>query len=496
MRTQTEIAGLVAILLATFALRLVKLDQPIVENYVGRQIPTAMVARNLDRGSGFLNPMLDTGPFPNLFVVEPPIYAAAVVAARHVTGLSIAPSGRLISALATVLAAWAFYGMVRKRESAAVALASIAVFGSLPLTIRYGRAVQPDMLMLALILLALRLLDRHPRNGESRRVNRLLWDVLTWCALATGLAVKILAAWVFVPAFVLIRGDHSWPRRLLIAAAILPAIAWYLHAARLLATSHGSLASVDNGVVWLQVLIPSALLRLETYETVGRFLFWRSFTPAWPLAAWGFWAVCNDRRFWWSWAIAASAALLVLAAKLHHEYYLLSVAPLVALGFGKAVDRIRARWGPTAAVSVGVVLLVLSYFATRSTWETPQEWTGIVEAGREIQRLVPEKDLLVATEALLYMSDRRGCRLEFSKRSVERAAGEWGQMKVDRPESLVEFYRQRGARYVADLAFADEPSDRAALHAWIRRTARVKVDRPGLLLAEWNEGYGGSDAQK
>ena len=61
------------LLAATFAIRLVQIDQPIVENYVGRQIPTAMSARNLERGSGFLRPQLDTAPFPNYFLVEPPL---------------------------------------------------------------------------------------------------------------------------------------------------------------------------------------------------------------------------------------------------------------------------------------------------------------------------------------------------------------------------------------------------------------------------------------
>ena len=70
------------LLVAVFLLRLVHIDQPIVENYVGRQIPTAMVARNLERGSGLLHPRLDTGPFPNYFLVEPPVYEWAVVALR------------------------------------------------------------------------------------------------------------------------------------------------------------------------------------------------------------------------------------------------------------------------------------------------------------------------------------------------------------------------------------------------------------------------------
>ena len=93
------------VLAATFLIRAVGVDQPIVENYVGRQVPTAMVARNLDRGSGLLRPQLDTAPFPNYFLVEPPLYECGVVALKRATGLSLEAAGRILSAMATAVAA-------------------------------------------------------------------------------------------------------------------------------------------------------------------------------------------------------------------------------------------------------------------------------------------------------------------------------------------------------------------------------------------------------
>ena len=96
---------LILLLLFTFLLRAFYADQPIVENYVGRQVPTAMVARNLDRGKGLLRPQLDTAPFPNYFLVEPPIYESGVVVLKRATGLSLEEAGRVLSALATTLAA-------------------------------------------------------------------------------------------------------------------------------------------------------------------------------------------------------------------------------------------------------------------------------------------------------------------------------------------------------------------------------------------------------
>src|SRR5262249_9055762 len=125
-----ERIALIGLLLATFALRAVRADQPIVENYVGRQIPTAMVARNLEPGSGFLGPKLDTRPFPNYFLVEPPIYALWSVVLRQRTGLALEPAGRLLSALATVLGTWGLYGLARRREGPAVAILAVAAFAS------------------------------------------------------------------------------------------------------------------------------------------------------------------------------------------------------------------------------------------------------------------------------------------------------------------------------------------------------------------------------
>src|SRR5271168_1128358 len=104
------------LLIATFAIRAIHPDQPIVENYVGRQVPTAMVARNLERGSGVLWPQLDTAPFPNYFVVEPPLSQLAVVVGKQATGLSLPEVGRILSALMTTLAAWGLFDLVQRRS--------------------------------------------------------------------------------------------------------------------------------------------------------------------------------------------------------------------------------------------------------------------------------------------------------------------------------------------------------------------------------------------
>jgi hypothetical protein len=517
-----ERLALWALLLATFGLRAAGAGQPIVENYVGRQVPTAMVARNLDRGSGFLRPQLDTGPFPNYFLVEPPVYELAVVAFHRATGLALEPAGRLVSALATALAAWGLYGLARRREGVRVAMMAAAAFATFPITIRYGRAFQPDMMMLGTLLAGLRCWDEATTvRGRS----------LGWLLTATGLALKVVAAYALIPLVAVIlrprggesgmllrmRPPHPDPlptgergtertarlqggegRRIglgpgLIAfSTVIPAACWYAYAAGLLST--GSRASADNAAIWRQSLWPSALLRPETYGYAGRFLVVRGFTPiGFALAAW---ALARGRldRLWSLWAASAGAALLALAGKLHHEYYWLALAPVAAVGSARSLVDLAARgaWGRRAAGMSAAVLAGLAAVQSASTWGTPPEWEALGVAAREIRARVPAGALVVAPEAVLYAADRRGCRLEIEGKAAARAAGEWGERldpaRASAPAAvaLVALYERRGARYLADVGDPARGRLREALHEALR-SRRVLVDRPGVLVVQLRE---------
>jgi 4-amino-4-deoxy-L-arabinose transferase-like glycosyltransferase len=492
VRPSRETWLLATLLLAGFGVRAWGLGQPIVENYVGRQVPTAMVARNLERGSGFLDPQLDTAPFPNRFLVEPPIFAWAAMATHRATGLGLEPAGRLVSALGMTLALWGLFGLARRRETPRVTWIAVATFALCPVTIRYGRAFQPDALMLGLLVAGMRCWDAHENGGGSR------WLVAAVVFLATTLALKVTAAYLLVP---LIWGWHCredspagggcrpthlvrrrWPaaRSLLLLAMLVPASLWYVHAATMMADGAGSRASADNGGVWLRVLVAGIPWRIATIEALARIVV-RAFTPIGVLLAVLGMVRGRVDRLWASWGIAALAMLAVLNAKLHHEYYWLAAAPIAAIGVGRALDSI-ARWRPAMAFTVGGLFVVTAIAQALPTWRTPAEWATLPEAVGVVHRLVPPGDWLVAPEALLYEADRRGCRLEYTPAAASRAAGEWGSTLLGgEPIDLVEFYRKRGARYVADLA-PNGPA-RLALHEAIRRRYNVLVDRPGLLVA-------------
>lgn len=470
-----ESLALAGLLVLSFGLRAIQCGQPIVENYVGRQAPTAMVARNLERGSGFLHPQLDTGPFPNLFLVEPPIYALAAATGHRALGLGLEPAGRLVSALAIALGGWGLHGLVRRREGGRVALLALGAFAVFPVTVRYGRAFQPDALMLGLLLAGLRCWDEH-EAGRSR-----WWLAAGASLLSVGLALKIVAAYILVPLIAAILRPRHRGKVALAMLLIVPALAWYAHAAFLIWAGGGSRASADNGAIWIRILVPSALLRPETAALAARFVV-RSFTPAGViLALAGLAARGEGRRLWHVWGASALAMLATLAGKLHHEYYWLAVAPVAAVGVGKSLAILADR-SRLASAAAGGAVLGLAVVQSWSTWRTPAEWTTLAEAADAVRAHVPGHAWVVAPEALLFAADRRGCRLEFTPPAARRAAGEWGApLDPADPLALIEFYRTRGARFVADVSATDP--GRLALHEAIRRRYNVLVDRPGVLLA-------------
>ena len=490
------------LLAMTFAVRAIHPGQPIVENYVGRQVPTAMVARNLERGSGFLHPTLDTGPFPNLFLVEPPIYARVVASAR-IFGFDWETTGRLTSAAATTLAAWGLFGLARRREGLPIAWLALASFNVFPVMIRYGRAFQPDALMLGCVLAGLRAWDEFETTGDRG------WAWIGGFVLSIGLALKVTVAWALIPYVLMVT---RWPLAWRMAASVamlLPALAWYGWAwGDVEHPGGGSLASSDNAGYWVRSLSPTAWLRFSTYDHLAKGLLYRSFTlVGFVLAAWGLLASGKLDRIWVGWGAGSALSIAVLASKWHHAYYWVVVAPLAAVGVARGLARLahRSRSGPLTAAGLGSIFLAACVAQSWSTWQTPVEWAGIVEAGHAVAQLAPapQLDLVVAPEALLYYADRRGYRLEFDAEAARRAAGECGgSLRHEGPLALVEFYRTEttngdpgsfrkvdpGPGIVADCGPTEPGSARDLFRSAIRADPHylVLIDRTDLLISKYH----------
>ena len=471
------------VLVVVFLVRAVYPEQAIVENYVGRQVPTAMVARNLERGSGVLRPQLETAPFPNYFVVEPPVYESFVVTLKRVGGLRLSQAGRIVSALAMVLAAWGLFELARRREGVRVALVAVAAFAVFPLTIRYGRAFQPDAAMLGAVVAGMACWDRYQAGRRPH------WLAAGWCLLAVGFAIKITAGFLLIPLLVLIGRDRRGWELIVALSSLIPALLWYLWAEHLLGQRAGSLASADNRSIWLGLLSSRALFEVSTLKVVGWSVLVRAFTPLGAgLALFGLVkrprGKAGDDWLWWVWGGSTLVAMALLAGKLHHEYYWLPLAPVAAVGVARSIEGM-ARKGRVLPGGVAAAFLVLCVVQARSTWRTPAEWSTLEPAGRAVRAIVPPETWVAASEALLFEADRRGCRMEWTSAAAGRAAGEWGgDLRVESPLDLLEYYRRRGARYFADLGSRAAGPERKGLHEIVRRRYKVIVDSPEVIIAD------------
>jgi hypothetical protein len=273
----------------------------------------------------------------------------------------------------------------------------------------------------------------------------------------------------------------------LATSAILPALAWYAHAVRLLNGMEGSHASTETARLWLEALGPAAWLDGARWRLVAWFVLVRSFTPmAWPLIAAGWWLRTSPPRSDRLWAVYAAAAICGLAGvagKLHHEYYLLVLAPVVAVGVARGLTAVGDAMGRWPGLVVAVGFFGLCAAQTISTFRLPTEWSRIEPAARRVQAVVPPSDAVVATEALLFQANRRGARLEFGAESSRRAAAEWAaNPPVARSEDLVVFYASRGLRFFADLVPEASDAERVALHESLRRRYTEVEAGPDVLI--------------
>ena len=166
----------------------------------------------------------------------------------------------------------------------------------------------------------------------------------------------------------------------------------------------------------------------------------------------------------WVWGISALVAMAFLAEKLHHEYYWLSLAPVAAVGIGRALDWL-AREPPGRRRSPRrrrcVLLCVASGaldLANACRMERPRG------RGRRCRDDRPARCLGGRSRgaAVSGRPPRLPDGMDDAAAAHGRPASGEPSTTVEGPLELVEYYRRQGARYFADLGSRDaDPRERA-----------------------------------
>ena len=175
------------------------------------------------------------------------------MALRRISGLTLEEAGRALSAVAMSAAGWGLFELLRRRGGRRAALLAVGAFAVFPLTVRYGRAFQPDAAMLGATVAGLACWDRWESGGRRD------WLVAGWLLLALGFAIKIIAAFLLIPLVFVVFRSGGPPDILMACATLLPALLWYAWADHMVGEGGGSRASADNRAIWLGLVLPSAL---------------------------------------------------------------------------------------------------------------------------------------------------------------------------------------------------------------------------------------------
>jgi len=488
-------------------IRVINLRQPLVENYIDRQVHTAMMAQHIARGGSLLRPEIDIGPFPSYYMLEFPGYPMIAAALASLTELPLDTAGRLASAFAMGMACVLFFDLVRRHDGLFGGLAAGAVLALMPVTIRYGRAFQPDSVMFLLLITSVWAMDRWRERGSAG------WLAIATIATSGALLLKVIAGYVLLPLAYLAWCRYRtavWKRpELYLAAALvlLPSAWWYVHAWHVASTSTSVSTQFWQAHKWFG---PGRFLEFASYRQLAYFIGIRVLTPIGTvLAILGALfrpgrthcpqhqhsvransceAAVESSYLFHVWLVSLLAYVPILMRKVDHEHYYMAIAPIAAVFIARALIVLSAipsnarllLSGRQMAVALAAGLVFTDVLAVRSTYRDPREWQFVTEAAAAVRELTPPQALIISPSSVLFYADRRGFAMDYAPADVAYLFSTFGVMSESvAPTELVEFYRSQGATHFIELLGRRE--HREVLDT-LRSRFRLLREEPGKFI--------------
>lgn len=323
----------------------------------------------------------------------------------------------LLSLLFMATALAALFAVAHSLSSRRAATLAIGLYAAAPLTVYYCVSIQPDVPAVALALTAIAFLLKAPLQPSYLWLSALCW--------AAAILIKLpVIVFGLVPLHVFMKQGarkslRDWRMWMFGAIALVPPMAWYLHARRLQRASgldhfylgkglpelardwvdpsfyagvFGQLFDVTAFPVVSLVAVAVALTRYTTLPDVLKAM------------------VISVLCFWF---LAGGHAA-------HHYYYGLLVTPVLALvaafGLDQLVENTTGRWRRPFRILVGVVLvpLAMTHALIRTAhWVPADKKLGrIAELRKHLDRLDSTRSAVALysnnNPTLLWFMDRKG----------------------------------------------------------------------------------------
>ena len=411
-------ARLWIVLALGLGLRLIGLDEPLIDKQAWRQTDTAAIARNFfEEDQGLFFPRVDwRGTTSGHVETNFPLFPYAVSLLYEIAGVR-EWLGRLLAALSSTATAALLYLLALRLGIGAVgALTGVLCYLLFPISIYFGRTFMPEALMLLLSVATLWTFVRWLDDGRRSSF------VLAVVVAALCFMVKIPTLYLGFPLVALAWSQWGWRfirmpvLWLYLALVLLPAVLWYWHAS-LLFEETGLTFGIWNRYgydkwdrsLWLQV---------EFYWTMVVRFCHNIYTPigaALILRGLYLWPVQRRQRILWAWMGALLLYVFIVPEgnrKLH--YYQLPFAPVGGLFAGWALEALLSSrtsrsmrwvrnwqaWQRVVVVSAFFVAIgAYSTWAARPYYEQPNNlhnyYSSCYAAGRIVDDKLPKEVLLV-----------------------------------------------------------------------------------------------------
>ena len=451
-RQRQDYILLTVVLALLLAMMLRNVNAPLLDRHSWRQTDTASFARGLASGEfDLLHPRF-LAYYPDAYGLSGAVETEFNLYPLIVAGLfrAFGPHdflARLVSIAFSLGSAVWVYLLGRAYLDRTAALIATASLGLSPLFLFYSRTVQPEATVLFLSLGALYLFGMMMRAGR--------WSLYLWSLIMVSLAflTKIPSLYIILPLLAIAwesRGAalfRDWRLWLFAVAALLPAIAYYVHAHSLYQDSGMTVYGIGGG--WPgsgkfdavgQLLSPDyyrtmfSRLRGVILGRYGSLLFVLGLALV---------PTTTKEHMLYVWlAVIGLFVLGVAQGNRQHEYYQLPLVPVGSLFIGKACSALlkpralrlnailaRERLG---ALVVAVCLLLGLRGAVLTLEPMYEQATVLLEVAAAARELTPE-DAPVAilhdwarVPEVFYYAHRQGWSL-WLERTPE---GEYGRLIV------------------------------------------------------------------
>lgn len=437
---------LILILGIGLALRLYKIDLPLLEFYPSRQVQTADITRNFIKNEfNLFNPTisyLGSGYTPFLFEFSG--YNFVIATFYYIFGINEI-IGRLLSIFGWLVAVVLIYKIGLELGLKRIAAYSAVLFYTFsPLSVLISRSFQPDQWMITMSLAGIYFILRWYTDPK------IFFFILSSISVSISALLKVpsLIFTVFPVMYVIykLNGKLLDSKKLIYLATVaIPSFFWYLFAISTRQSQAAAGASSVSNWFGLEVF-----LNTKYYSNIFGFEYNLVLLPVGIIL----FLIGTSTKlkkgqsflYWW----LGSIILYFLIFNKHnmtHEYYHLPLLPIATIFIGIGAQKVFEKFN-NLILSRGWILVIISFviFALMlpptisRAYKPIDRFRFVPETAAAIQRLTKPNDLIIgsmdAGPTLVYYAKRNGWAFDINRENSSAQLSFYG-MKDQEPTDVI-----------------------------------------------------------